>query len=84
MFEIRKVNSSEAKLISELAIKSKAHWGYNKEFMDSCVDELSHSKEQVSDDRCRYYLAQENDDVLGFYNLENLHHEAILLEALSI
>jgi hypothetical protein len=47
MLEIIKVNSSEAKLISELAIKSKVHWGYTKEFIDSCVDELSRSKEQV-------------------------------------
>ena len=84
MLEIRKVNPSEARLISELAIRSKSHWGYDQEFMDSCVDELSHSKGQVVDDKYRYFLAEEKNKVLGFYKLENLDQESILLEALFI
>lgn len=84
MFEIRQVEASEAHLISELAIRSKAHWGYDKEFMASCVDELSHSREQVSDDQYRYYLAEQSGEVLGFYKLANLYQQAILLEALFI
>jgi len=84
MLEIRKVDPLEAELISALAIRSKAHWGYDKEFMDSCVDELSHSKEQISDDNSRYYLAEKDGEILGFYKLENLHIDTVLLEALFI
>ena len=39
---IRPVNAFEAQLISKLAIRSKAYWGYDEKFMDSWVDELSH------------------------------------------
>lgn len=84
MLEIRKVDPLEAELISALAIRSKAHWGYDKEFMDFCIDELSHSKEQISDKNSRYYLAEKNGEILGFYKLENLHLDTILLEALFV
>lgn len=84
MLEIRKVHPSEAELISALAIRSKAHWGYDREFMDSCVDELSHSKKQISDENVRYYLAEKGAKILGFYKLENLHRDTVLLEALFI
>ena len=84
MLEIRKVNPLEAGLISKLAIRSKAYWGYDEEFMNSCIDELSHSEEQISDDKYRYYLAENDGEVLGFYKLENLYQDTILLEALFI
>ena len=84
MVEIRKVDPLEAELISALAIRSKAYWGYDKEFMDSCVDELSHSTEQISDENSRYYLAEKDGEILGFYKLENLHQDTVLLEALFI
>lgn len=57
MLELGKVHPSEAELISALAIKSKAHWGYDAKFMSECIDELLHSKEQISDDDCRYYVS---------------------------
>ncbi len=84
MLAIRKVKPSEAQLISNLAIRSKAHWGYDNEFMLACVDELSHSTEQIADDGFRYYLAQKNQEILGFYKLAKLDQDAALLEALFI
>jgi len=82
--KIRVVHSYEAQLISELAIRSKAHWGYDEKFMNSCVEELSHSEEEILDDSFLYYLAEENGDLLGFYKLENLNGDTVLLEALFI
>jgi len=84
MIKIRSVKHSEAELISELAIKSKAYWGYNKEFMDLCIDELSYSETEIVDQNFIYNLAERNGDVLGFYKLENLNSETVLLEALFI
>ena len=84
MVKIRTVNSSEAVLISELAIKSKSYWGYDDQFMNSCVDELSHTAEEILDDNFRYYLAEKDEEVLGFYKLKNLGGETILLEALFV
>ncbi len=84
MITIRKINSSEAQLISDLAMRSKAHWGYDNEFMAACVDELSYSAEQIINDDFRYYLAEENGSLLGFYMLNNLANETVLLEALFV
>ena len=84
MIEIRKVKPSEAQAISELAIRSKAYWGYDKEFMDACMDELSHSTQQISDSMCCYYLAEGGGNLLGFYKLHNLDQDTVLMEALFI
>ncbi len=40
---IRPVDASEAAIISELAMRSKAHWGYSPEFVEACRAELSHT-----------------------------------------
>jgi len=38
---IREVDKSEADSLSDLAMRSKAHWGYSKDFMAACQKELS-------------------------------------------
>ncbi|TDF34925.1 GNAT family N-acetyltransferase [Alteromonadaceae bacterium M269] len=84
MVEIRKVEPSEAGKISEIAIRSKAYWGYDKAFMDSCREELSHTEEEILNDDFRYFLAEKEGEVMGFYKLENLDSETVLLEALFV
>jgi len=34
-------------LLSNLAFRSKAHWGYSDEFMAACRDELTYSSEKI-------------------------------------
>ena len=84
MHTIRKVKADEANLISELAIRSKAHWGYDDEFMRLCRDELTHSQQQVEDCRNRYYLAENGREIVGFYKLEKSEQAVIILEALFV
>lgn len=38
--EIRPARPEEAELLTELVLRSKAHWGYNEEFIEACRDEL--------------------------------------------
>ena len=38
---IRAARSDEAGLLSEIAFRSKAYWGYSEEFMVSCREELT-------------------------------------------
>ena len=38
--KIRNAVVSEAKLLSDLAMRSKAYWGYSKEFMEKCRAEF--------------------------------------------
>jgi hypothetical protein len=39
--EIRKARPDEAGELTELALRSKAHWGYDEAFMASCREELT-------------------------------------------
>jgi len=38
---IRPARPDEAEVLTALAIRSKAHWGYDDTFMAACVDELT-------------------------------------------
>lgn len=81
---LRKVDPSEAELISTLAIRSKAHWGYDDAFMASCKDELSHTAVQISAANAVYYLAEEHDEIVGFYKLEDIEKDVVVLDALFV
>jgi hypothetical protein len=35
-FSIRSANPDEADFLTELALRSKAVWGYSQDFLDSC------------------------------------------------
>ena len=40
---------NEAVYLSALALRSKAHWGYSKEFLKSCENELTYDPVQLDD-----------------------------------
>ena len=44
---VREARPDEAAAISELAIRAKAHWGYDDAFMAACRAELTWSPEEV-------------------------------------
>ena len=81
---LRKVDPSEAPLISVLAFRSKAHWGYDDVFMANCADELSHTPVQISDANAVYYVAEVNDEIVGFYKLEDIKEDVVVLDALFV
>jgi GNAT superfamily N-acetyltransferase len=81
---IRKVDPSEAELISALAIRSKAHWGYDDAFMASCADELSHTPVEINDVNAVYRLADVDGQIVGFYKLEDIDQKTIVLDALFV
>jgi GNAT superfamily N-acetyltransferase len=84
MIEFRTAKPSEAERLSELAVISKAHWGYSSEFMETCRAELSHTPEQLANEKYIYNVAVKNETIIGFYKLENIHQQTILLEALFV
>ena len=47
-FVIRAARPEEADELGELAFRSKAHWGYDAAFMESCRDELKIPADQVT------------------------------------
>lgn len=74
----------EAATLSDLAQRSKSHWGYSKEFMQSCTDELTYHADQLVDENCRYVVADVNAEIIGFYALAKMSAHQFELEALFV
>lgn len=68
--QIRLAATGEADLLSELAIRSKAYWGYPEQFMNMCREELSVDEGLIQNHRV--FVFEEDKRILGFYSLENL------------
>lgn len=64
---IIKANIQDANLLTEIAISSKAHWGYSKEQMELWKDDLTVTPKIFAD--CTIYKFQVNDITAGFYVL---------------
>jgi GNAT superfamily N-acetyltransferase len=67
-FSIRRARPSEAGALSELAVRSKAHWGYDAAFMARCREALRVDPANVR--RHSYYVAERDGELLGFYGFE--------------
>jgi GNAT superfamily N-acetyltransferase len=64
---IRSAHSGEAGALSALALRSKAHWGYDATFIEACRAELTVGPERFGRD---VVIVLERDDVVrGFYVL---------------
>jgi GNAT superfamily N-acetyltransferase len=64
---IRPAAGHEAELLTELAVRSKGHWGYDAAFLSACRDELTVSPADC--DGLRVMVAASDSVVLGFYQL---------------
>lgn len=62
-FAIRAARPDEAGELGALALRSKAHWGYDQAFLDACREELAIPAEQVT--RRRTLVAVSNAGVDG-------------------
>ncbi len=77
---IREAVPDEADLLSELALRSKAHWGYSDEFIDACREEL-----KVGPDQCHnHYCAVDDGQIVGFYGLVSMDDGSAELDALFV
>jgi GNAT superfamily N-acetyltransferase len=64
---LRAARSDEARLLSELALRSKGSWGYDQAFLDACRAELTLAPEEV--ETRRVTVAEHDGQVVGFYAL---------------
>ena len=81
---IREAFPHEASLLSDLALRSKAHWGYSQDFLDACRSELTVSASRVGTDDYQCFAALEDDLIVGFYTLEIVSAGNYELEALFV
>ncbi|WP_307814585.1 GNAT family N-acetyltransferase [Glycomyces sp. YM15] len=65
--EFRSSRADEAPLISDLAMRSKAHWGYSAEFLEAIRDELTYSPQVCASGTL--VVAERSDRLVGFYHL---------------
>ena len=67
MAMIRRAVPEEAEVLSELAFRSKAHWGYDAEFLARCRDDLAVSPEGFT--TSPVFIDEDADGIAGFYRL---------------
>ena len=67
---IRMAKAGEAALLSDLAFRSKAYWGYSDAFMEACREELSVSPDDLA--RRPTWVLEVDGRPIGFYSLEPL------------
>jgi len=79
---LRDADVGEARLLSALAFRSKAHWGYSPEFMAACRHELTYAAEDI--ERGGFVVAEESGAILGFYALARYAPAEVELDALFV
>lgn len=67
-FSIRRARPEEARALSELALRSKAVWGYSPSFMARCRASMRLMPAMLRANA--YYVAVERGAPLGFYGFE--------------
>jgi GNAT superfamily N-acetyltransferase len=64
---IRRAQPAEAGALSALALRSKAHWGYDADFLAACRDDLTLLPEEIATSLT--YVADGVDAPAGYYRL---------------
>jgi GNAT superfamily N-acetyltransferase len=62
---IRSAEPVECGALSDLALRSKGYWGYDRDFLEACREELTVDPADV--DRLRVTVAEEDGEPVGFY-----------------
>lgn len=78
---IRAAGLADLPALSDLCLSSKAHWGYDADFMDACRDELTLCPADLA--RARVVLLEEGDLPIGVAQL-TLQGDAAELQKLFI
>jgi GNAT superfamily N-acetyltransferase len=76
-YSIRPASPDDAELLSDLALRSKAHWGYSQEFLEACRRELTLTPDYISSSPV--FVLEEEERVVGFYGLRAQVAEVELL-----
>ncbi|MEU2371392.1 MULTISPECIES: GNAT family N-acetyltransferase [Streptomyces] len=73
---IRDARPDEAAELTGLALRSKAHWGYDEAFMESCREELTVRPSEVGERRTA--VAERDGRVVGFTTVDGRPPEGAL------
>ena len=79
---IRAATGEDAGILSDLAFRSKAHWGYDDAFMEACRAELTYAPEQL--DAGGFWVLEDDGGIRGFYGLVKVSPDTLELEAMFV
>ena len=81
---MREAYPDESEFLSQLALRSKAYWGYSNEFLEFCREELTVEASRLRDDSYQCFVAEKSNVIIGFYTLSFVSDDACELEALFV
>lgn len=70
----------EAAAVTDLSMRSKAHWGYDKAFLDACLEELTVARDAPAD---RLAVAEHEGSVVGVVEI-SVEGDSALLERIFV
>ncbi|WP_420834279.1 GNAT family N-acetyltransferase [Streptomyces yunnanensis] len=73
---IRPARLDEASVLTDLALRSKAYWGYDAQFLESCCEELTLRAGELSVRRAT--VAEQDGGIVGFTTLEGDPPQGVL------
>jgi N-acetylglutamate synthase-like GNAT family acetyltransferase len=79
---VRRAEAREAGFLTELALRSKAHWGYDPEFIRACRADLTVDPDLVAADQV--YMVEDEGRVVGYYSLERRTDDEVELVHLFV
>ena len=80
--KIKRAVPLQAEFLSDLAFRSKAHWGYSADFMAQCKAELTYSADDIETSLC--YFLEKQHQLVGFYILKSIEQSNCELEGLFL
>ena len=66
---IRRASHCDAQALTTIAIESKATWGYSRQFMAACREELTVCAQALRDPACDYFIGEHDGNMVAFYGL---------------
>ncbi|MFF2176441.1 GNAT family N-acetyltransferase [Lysinibacillus sp. NPDC058147] len=77
---IRSAKVQDCDLLSNLAYKSKAYWGYTEDFLQQCKGDLTVTKEYVEENPV--YVMESDNKIVAFYSftLNELKLDALFID----
>src|SRR5689334_1223256 len=75
---IRPARVEEAAALTDVALRSKAHWGYDAAFMDACRADLTISGDDIR--QGLVFVLEEAERLIGFYALWGTGDDLLLTD----
>ena len=76
--KVRRARSTEGPVLSDLAFRSKAYWGYDAAFMEACRSDLTVSATDISNGHV--YVLEQRGRPIGYYRLDGAGEVVTLVD----